>query len=194
MKKIIFSLMLILFASTSFAQYNVYARMFGITNGQPQKLVVETTGEVVTFDRTGRITSYAIGTDELRYSWDGSRITIAAYQGGNKLAEDYMTVTTNTSHEVVISLPGATVKEVYRANGSESQSIISSNGQSMVEQCYYNSDSDVAPYRITLSADGDSETSDFSGYQYDAEGNWIVRTIKVNGQSQIEIRTITYYQ
>lgn len=199
MKKFFLSLLFILFTVSSFAQFNgaqfnVYARMFAITKGKPQKIVFETTGEAITFDQQGRITSYSMGTDEIRYSWNGDKITLTAYQNGNKLGEEYMTVTANTSNKVSISMPGGTVTETYRANGSEEKSVITSNGQSMTETCYYKSDSDVSPYKYTLSVQGHTETFDISGYQYDAMGNWIKRTINNNGQSLTEIRTITYYK
>lgn len=193
MKRIIYSLLLSLIAVSSFAQYNVYSRMFGITNGKVQKIVMETTGEVFVFDREGRITSYSMGTNEIRYSWNGNKITLAAYQDGNKLGEEYMTVTTNTAQEVSISLPGGTVTETYRANGSEDKSVITSNGQSMVETCFYRSESDKSPYKFTVSMQGQTETFEISGYQFDAKGNWTKQTVKNNGQSQTDIRTITYY-
>lgn len=193
MKRIIYSLLLSLIAVSSFAQFNVYTRMFQITNGKVQKIVMETTGEVFTFDREGRITSYSMGTDEIRYSWSGNKITLAAYQNGNKLGEEYMTVTTNNTREVSITLPGGTVTESFRANGSSEKSIITSNGQSMVETCFYHSESDTSPYKYTISMQGQTETFEISGCQFDSKGNWIRQTVKNNGQSQTDIRTITYY-
>ena len=167
--------------------------MFGITNGIPQKIVMETTGEVIIFDKEGRIKSFSLGGDEIRYSWNGQKITLTAYQNGNKLGEDYMTVTTNNDHEISILLPNGTLKETYRANGSEEQSILSSNGQSMVETCYYNSEEDKVPYKCTQSFEGQTEILMLSGYQLDSRGNWVRRTTKCNGQSMTEIRTITYF-
>ena len=194
MNKICLFLFLAFTALSSSAQFNVYARMFGITNGKPQKIVMETTGEVFTFDKDGRLISYSLDNDEIRYSWNGQKITLTAYQNGKKIGEDYMTVTNNTDREVLLSLPSGTVKETYRANGSEDQSILSSNGQSMVETCFYNSEEDRCPYKVTQSFQGQTETILISGYEFDAKGNWIKSTVKSNGQTMTEIRTITYYK
>lgn len=195
MYKFILTFLFSLFTVTSFAQFNVYARMLGIPNGKPQKLVIETTGEVYTFDKEGRLTSVSNGENEIRYSWNGQKIKFTAYQNGNKLGEDYMTVTTNTDREVSISLleGDGTIKETYRENGSEDQFILSSNGQSMIETCYYNSEEDKYPYKVTQSFQGQTETLLMSGYEFDAKGNLVKRIIKNNGQSITEIRTISYY-
>lgn len=193
MKRFIYSLLLSFIAVSSFAQFNVYTRMFQITNGKVKKIVMETTGEVFTFDREGRISSYSMGNDELKYSWSGNKITLSAYQNGKKMGEEYMTVTKNTTQEVSISLPGGTVTESFRANGSSEKSVITSNGQTMVETCFYHSDSDTTPYKYTLSMQGQTETFEISGCQYDSKGNWIRQTLKNNGQSQTDIRTISYY-
>lgn len=193
MKKLFLSLLFCMFAVSSFAQFNVYARMFQVYSGKVQKIVVETTGEVFKFDREGRIISYSMGPSEIRYSWSGNKITLAAYQDGNKMGEEYWTVTKNTSSEISISMPNGTISESYRENGSWKKSVISSNGQSMIEVPYYHSESEKNPYKYTLSIQGQTETFELSGYQYDAKGNWTKQTIKNNGQSQTDIRTITYY-
>lgn len=194
MKKIIFFILLAMTAMASSAQFNVYARMFGITNGIPQKIVMESTGEVFSFDKEGRLTLYTIGENEIRYSWHGNKITLTAYQNGNKIGEDYMTVISNTDREILLSLPDGTVKETYRANGSEDQSILSSNGQSMVETCFYNSEEERSPYKVTQTFQGQTETILVSGYEFDVKGNWIKSAVKSNGQTMTEIRTITYYK
>lgn len=193
MKKIFLSLLLCLFAVSSFAQFNVYARMFQIYSGKVQKIVVETTGEVFKFDREGRITSYSMGPSEIRYSWSGNKITLAAYQNGNKMGEEYWTVIKNTSNEISISMPNGSITESYRENGSWKKSVISSNGQSMIQVPYYHSESEMNPYKYTLSIQGQTETFELSGYQFDAKGNWTKQTTKNNGQSQTDFRTITYY-
>ena len=193
MKKFFLSLLLCLFAVSSFAQFNVYARMFQIYSGKVQKIVMETTGEVYKFDREGRITFYSMGPSEIRYSWSGNKITLAAYQNGNKMGEEHWTVTKNTFNEISISMPNGTISESYRENGSHKKSVISSNGQSMIEVPYYYSESEMNPYKYTLTIQGQTETFELSGYQFDAKGNWTKQTMKNNGQSQTDIRTITYY-
>jgi hypothetical protein len=193
MKRIIYSLLLSFIAVSSFAQWNIYQRMFQVNNGKVRTIVLETTGEVYTFDRKGRINSYLKGTYEIKYSWSDNKVTLAAYQNGKKLEEAYLTVTKNTPDEVSISLPGGTVTETYRANGSEDKAVANLNGQLMVETCFYHSESENSPYKYTISMHGQTETFEISGYKFDAKGNWTKQTLKNNGQSQTEIRTITYY-
>lgn len=193
MKRVFLSFFLSLLTLTSFAQMNIYARMFGIVNGQVKTIVMETTGEVFNFDKEGKLLSYTMGTSEIRYSWKGNKVTLAAYQDGNKMGEEYITVTKNTATEIAISLPNGTVTETYRAVGGEAKATTTSNGVSMVETAFYRSESDKYPYKYTISLQGQTETLEISGYQYDSHGNWIRQTIKSNGESQTDIRTITYY-
>lgn len=192
MKKIFLSLLLCLFAVSSFAQFNVYARMWDVYGGV-KKIVIETSGEVLLFDREGRLTSNTMGTDEFRYSWNGNKITVSAYQNGKKLGDDYMTVTRNTAREISISLPNGTITETYHANGRWEKIVFSSNEGSIVESSFYHSDSDKSPYKFTSSINGQVETFEIHGVQYDAKGNWVKRTLRLNGESETEIRTITYY-
>ena len=193
MKKVILLLLMNLITMSTFAQQNVYARMFSIISGNVKTIVYEMSGDVNTFDKEGRLVSCKNGINELRYSWNGNKIKVSAYQDGKKLGEEYMTVSKNTPQEISITLPGGIVTETYRPDGAEDKSVIKSNGATMEETCYYHSDSDKHPYKYTISLQGQTETFELSGYQYDSYGNWIKRTVRNNGVSQTEIRTITYY-
>jgi len=194
MKRFIFLLLLSFVTVSSFAQFNVYARMHGIYYGKPQKVVIETTGEVITFDREGRIKSNSMGDNEIRYTWNGNKITLTAYQNGKKLGEEYMTVTSNTTSEIVVSMPNGTLRETYRSNGTHEKSVLTSNGQSIIETSFYKTSSDKSRYKFTVSAQGQTDTYEVSNCQTDSKGNWIRMTSKLNGQSETEIRNITYYQ
>lgn len=194
MKKLILSLVMCLMTLSGFAQTNIYAKMLGIVEGRVKSIVSETSGEVYTFDKDGKVLSYKIGDNELRYSWKGETVTMSAYQGGNKLGEETLTVTKNTAEEVCITFPGGTMTETYRSNGGEDKSIMTSNGMSMVETCFYKSETDRYPYKYTFSMQGQTESIEVSDYQYDARGNWVKQTIKSNGNSQTNIRTITYWE
>lgn len=193
MKKILISLLLCLYAVSSFSQFNVFARMFDIKEGKVKKIVIETSGETLLFDREGRLTSNSMGTDEIRYSWNGNKITVAAFQNGKKLGEDQMTVLKNTVREISISLPGGTITETYNANGRLEKTALSSNEGSIIETYFYHSESDKYPYKYTSLINGHVETVEIHNVQYDAKGNWIKQTLKSNGESETEIRTITYY-
>lgn len=193
MKRTILCMVMSLMTIAGFAQTNIYARMYGIIGGQVKSIIVETSGEVSNFDREGKLISCRLGENELKYSWKGNKVTVSAYQNGNKLGEEYITVTKNTAEEVCLTFSGGTLTETYRSNGGEDKSIISSNGMSMVETCYYRSDSDTYPYKCTFSFQGETKTMEMSNYQYDAKGNWVRQTTTVDGNSQTDIRTITYW-
>jgi hypothetical protein len=191
-----FTLLMMLVSLASFAQtevFNVNAKMWAVYKGNPQKLVIEESGEVVRFDRNGRVTSYMVGTDEIRYVWNGNKITLSAYQNGNKIGDEYMTVISQTSKEINISATGVTVRETFNNDGQGHQLVMTSNGQTMTETIFYKDDAQHTPTKIVTSFGGQTETIEVKSLAKDIIGNWIKMTASHNGQPTTVTRSITYY-
>lgn len=180
--------------STAIAQTNVNAQMWCVNHGTPQKLMIEESGEVVCFDRKGRVTSYSIGTDVIRYSWSGNKITLSGYQNGTKVGEEYITISSQTDTEIVLTLSGGSIRETYNSDGQEHQSFMTSNGQTLTETVSYENDALHTPSKIVRSLGNQSETVIINSLSRDTYGNWVKMSISSNGQTQTVTRSILYYE
>ena len=192
-KKVLFILLVLLVNISTSAQTNVFARMWSVYNGKPKKIVDETTGEVIQFDRSGRVTSYSMDEYEYRYYWNSDKITVASYENGKKVGEAYFEVKLNTTYEVYITFAGGYVRELYNAAGFEKESTISSNGEEIVERVYYSDEKKFSPKMVTLTVGEQSEATSFGDIAYDDYNNWIRCKKTTKGKSEISIRTIMYY-
>ena len=71
--------------------------------------------------------------------------------------------------------------------------VMSGGGQSMSTTYYYNSSTDVYPYKIVSAGGGQSMTVNISGVSKDSKGNCIKYTQSSQGQSIVSTNTISYY-
>lgn len=188
------TIVLILVGLTTYAQItNVTKKMWSVGNGNPQELVIEESGETIRFDKQGRVVSYSIGTDEIRYSWNGEKIKLTAYREGKKLGDEYITITTQTANEIVITTSEGTYHETYNSFGEQEQSITTTNGQTLTETMHYKNDAQHTPYAISISYAGQTETANITSISRDTHGNWIKMSITAEGKTQTANRRITYY-
>ncbi len=174
-------------------------QMFNIYYGQPKTLVQSNSSMpgtmTIEFDRSGRVLSKSGGDSKMVYNWssDGTSVEVKAYNNGQYMGSGMIYIEQMTSEKYKYTADGATIEVTIRSNGSINKMVMSGGGQSMSTTYYYNSSTDVYPYKIVSAGGGQSMTVNISGVSKDSKGNCIKYTQSSQGQSIVSTNTISYY-
>ena len=135
-------------------------QMFNIYYGQPMTLVQSSSAMpgtmTIEFDRSGRVLSKSGGDGKMVYNWssDGTSVEVKAYNNGQYVGSGMIYIEQMTSEKYKYTADGASFEVTFRSNGSVNKMIMSSGGQSMSTTYYYNSSTDVYPYKIVSAGGG----------------------------------------
>lgn len=174
-------------------------QMFNIYFGQPKTLVqssnISTESMTIEFDRLGRVLSKKVGSGKMVYNWnsDGTSIEVKAYNNGQYMGSGMIHIEQMTSEKYKYTADGATIEVSFRTNGSINKMTMSGGGQSISTTNYYNSSSDAYPYKTVTAGGGQSMTINVTEVETDSKGNCIKFTQSSQGQSMVNINSITYY-
>lgn len=174
-------------------------QMFNIYFGQPKTLVQSSSAMpgtmTIEFDRSGRVLSKSGGDGKMVYNWsaDGTSVEIKAYNNGQYMGSAMIYIETMTSEKYKYTANGTSIEVSFRPNGSINKMTMSGGGQSMSTTYYYNSSTDVYPYKIVSAGGGQSMTATVTGIDKDSKGNCIKYTQSAQGQSVVNTNNISYY-
>ena len=199
MEKLIVLIMTFVCINATTKAQELTKQMFNIYYGQPMTLVQSSSAMpgtmTIEFDRSGRVLSKSGGDGKMVYNWssDGTSVEVKAYNNGQYMGSGMIYIEQMTSEKYKYTADGATIEVTIRSNGSINKMVMSGGGQSMSTTYYYNSSTDVYPYKIVSAGGGQSMTVNISGVSKDSKGNCIKYTQSSQGQSIVSTNTISYY-
>ena len=174
-------------------------KMFNIYQGQPKTLVQsnsEMPGSMtIEFDRSGRVLSKSGGDGKMVYNWssDGTSVEVKAYNNGQYMGSGMIYIEQMSSEKYKYTADGASVEVTFRSNGSINKMTMSGGGQSMSTTYYYESSSDLYPYKLVMSGGGQTMSIKVYDIVKDSYGNCSKFTQSAQGQSMITNNKISYY-
>jgi len=199
MEKLIVLIMTFVCINATTKAQELTKQMFNIYYGQPMTLVQSSSAMpgtmTIEFDRSGRVLSKSGGDGKMVYNWssDGTSVEVKAYNNGQYVGSGMIYIEQMTSEKYKYTADGASFEVTFRSNGSVNKMIMSSGGQSMSTTYYYNSSTDVYPYKIVSAGGGQSIALSVTGIDKDSKGNCIKFTQSAQGHSVVSTNTISYY-
>lgn len=198
MKNLFLSLVLMISICDAKSQ-ELTKQMFNIYFGQPETVVqssnVSQESMTIEFDKFGRVLSKRSGSGKMVYNWSssGKSVEVKAYNNGQYMGTGMIYIEQMTPEKYKYTADGTTIEVSFRSNGSINKMTMSGGGQSMSTTYYYNSYTEVYPYKIVTTSGGQSMTVNVTVIEKDYKGNCIKFTQSSQGRSMVNTNSILYY-
>ena len=197
MKQICFQLVFLLCGLTAYGQDVLDFRMLDAYKGKVKSIVVTSPEQMQSeaeFSIDGKITRMKNSMFQVDYEWNGDEELKLIISNSNESQTFFIYINEYRKDYYEYEMGDSNMKIWFRDNGSLQRKELTQNGNIVAVVYYYNSDTDLYPYKIVSTTGTQSQVNYINVEKCDSEGNAIVFTQACNGVSMQIKRNISYYK
>jgi hypothetical protein len=194
MKKLIFTLLVLVATLAASAQTNITAKMAGVPFGKVKSCLEKPSREAYTFDRDGNTLTYSVGKDSIIYTRQGDEVTGEIHKKGKVKDSFKIKVIQESPEKIVLELEDTTIEENYRPDGNLITSVISAKDQKLIQEMQYKDAESAVPVKMIMGNGLQSAEAKVSNVKFDEKGNWISMIVNAGDETDKITRVIEYYE